>query len=101
DMIMVQDTVCVVYFETAVVLAGTFYPIYHCDKIVVTKRTGTAEAITAGQKLYWSGVNGSPVTPNHRSTYYWVGIATEVAGAFDSTVEMDLKGEKASMTEPL
>jgi len=101
DMIMVQDTVCVVYFEVAVILAAEFFPIYHCDKIVVTKQTGTAEAFTAGQKVYWKGVDGAPVTPNYRSTYYWVGIATEAAGAFDETVEMDLKGYKASLTEPL
>lgn len=101
DMIMVQDTVCVVYFEVTVILAAEFFPIYHCDKIVVTKRAGTAEAFTAGQKVYWSGVDGSPVTPNHRSTYYWIGIATEAAGALDTTVEIDLKGDKASLTEPL
>ena len=101
DMVMVQDTVGVVYFETAVVFGATFYPIYHCEKIEVTKRTGTAEGFTAGQKVYWSGVDGSAVTPNYRSTYYWIGIATEAAGAFDELVEIDLKGDKASLTEPL
>ncbi len=101
DMVMVQDTVGVVYFEVTVALAAVFYPIYHCEKIVVTKRAGTAEAFTAGQKVYWSGTDGSPVTPNYRSTYYWIGIATEAAGALDTTVEIDLKGDKASLTEPL
>lgn len=101
DMIKVQDMVCLVYFETAVALLEEFFPIYHCDKVVVTKRSGTAEAVIAGQKVYWSGVNGSPVTPNYRSTYYWIGMFTEPAGAFDETAEIDLKGDKASLTEPL
>lgn len=100
DIVKVQDTVCVVYFETAVVLAAEFFPIYHCDKIVVTKWAGTAYAFTAGQKVYWSGVDGDGVTPVYRSTYYWIGIATEPAGAFDETVEIDLKGDKATVTEP-
>ncbi len=100
DIVKVQDTVCMVYFETAVVLSATFYPIYHCEKIVVDKWTGTAYAFTAGQKVYWSGVDGDGVTPVYRSTYYWIGIATEAAGAFDETVEIDLKGDKATVTEP-
>ncbi|MCK4815208.1 DUF2190 family protein [bacterium] len=101
DMVFVHDTAAVVYFEVTVALNAMFYPIYHCDKIVVTKRTGTAEVFAAGDKVYWSGVNGSAVTPNHRSTYYWIGVATEPALGSDETVEIDLKGDKASLTEPL
>lgn len=100
DLVMVQDTVGMVYFETAVVFGATFYPIYHCEKIIVDKWTGTAYAFTAGQKVYWSGIDGDGVTPVYRSTYYWIGIATEAAGAFDETVEIDLKGDKATVTEP-
>lgn len=101
DMVFVRDTCAVVYFETTVVNEATFYPIYHCEKIEVTKRTGTGEAFRAGDKVYWNGVDGSAVTPNHRSTYYWIGIATEAAGVDDTVVEIDLKGDKASITEPL
>jgi len=89
-----------VYFEESVVNGGTFYPIYHCEKIVVNKWAGTQYAFTAGQKVYWSGIDGDGVTPVYRSTYYWIGVATEDAGAFDTTVEIDLKGDKATVTEP-
>jgi len=100
DIVKVQDTVGVVYFETSVALGDTFYPIYHCEKIVVDKWTGTGLNFVAGDKVYWSGVDGDGVTPVYRSTYYWIGIATELAGALDDTVEIDLKGDKATVTEP-
>lgn len=101
DIIKVQDTVCMVYFETAVVLGATFYPIYHCDKIVVNKRAGTAYAAIAGQKVWWSGINGQAVTPVYQSGYYWIGIFTEPAGAFDTTAEIDLKGDKPTILDPV
>lgn len=100
DLVLVHDTVGMVYFETAVVLGGTFYPIYHCEKIVVDKWAGTAYAFAAGDKVYWSGVDGDGVTPVYRSTYYWIGVATEPAAALATTVEIDLKGDKATVTEP-
>ena len=101
DIIKIQDTVCVVYFEASVAYGDTFYPIYHCEKIMLTKLTGTGEAIVAGDKLYWSGVNGAGVSANYTSGWYWIAIATEDAAADDETVEADLKGDKASLTEPL
>lgn len=101
DMILLEGTFGVVYFETSVALGETFYPIYHCDKIVVTKRAGTGFAAVAGQKVYHSGINGDPVYPFHRSGFYWIGIFTEDAAADDETAEIDLKGDKASLTEPL
>lgn len=102
DMIKIQDTFAVVYFEATVALAETFYPIYHCEKIVVTKRAGASGfAFTAGQKVYHSGINGDPVYPYHRSGFYWIGNAVEAALTTDTTVEIDLKGDKASATEPL
>jgi len=100
DLVKVQDTVAMVYFEATVVLGATFYPIYHCEKIVVNKRTGVGMAFIAGDKVYWSGIDGDAVTPVYRSTYYWIGIATEAAGVDDETVEIDLKGDKATVTEP-
>ena len=102
DIILLEGTVCVVYFEATVALAATFYPIYSCEKIVMTKRAGAAGfAFTAGQKVYWSGINGDPVYPYHRSGFYWIGIATEAATTLATTVEIDFKGDKASVTEPL
>lgn len=102
DIILLEGTVCVVYFEATVALAATFYPIYSCEKIVMTKRAGASGfAFTAGQKVYWSGINGDPVYPFHRSGFYWIGIATEAATTLATTVEIDFKGDKASVTEPL
>jgi len=101
DIVFVHDTVAVVYFEVAVVLGATFYPIYHCEKIVVDKRAGTAYAAAAGDKVYWSGIDGDPVYPFYRSGFYWIGIFTEPAAAFDTTAEIDLKGDKATILEPV
>ncbi len=101
DIILLEGTVCVVYFEKTVALAATFFPIYSCEKIIMTKRAGAGFAFVAGQKVYWSGINGDPVYPYHRSGFYWIGIATELATANASTVEIDFKGDKASLTEPL
>jgi len=101
DIIKVQDTVCMVYFEESVVLGATFFPIYHCDKIVVNKRDGTAYAAVAGKKVWWSGVDGDPVYPFYRSGFYWIGIFTENAGAFDTTAEIDFKGDKATILDPV
>ena len=100
EIILLGGTVCVVYFEVTVDDGDTFYPIYHCDKIMVDKRVGTDYACTAGGKVYWSGVNGDPVTPVYQSGFYWIGVFTEAAGATDTTVEIDLKGDKATLTEP-
>ena len=100
DLVWIHNTVGMVYFETGVVLGGTFYPIYHCDKIVVNKWAGTNYAFAAGDKVYWSGIDGDGVTPVYRSTYWWIGVATEPASALATTVEIDLKGDKVTMTEP-
>ncbi|MFW6124463.1 MAG: DUF2190 family protein [Acidobacteriota bacterium] len=101
DIIKIGDTVCVVYFEESVDLGDVFYPIYHCDKIMLDKQTGTGESFKAGDKVYWSGTNGDPVTSVYQSGYYWIAIATEDADEDDELVEVDLKGDKASLTEPL
>ena len=102
DIILLEGTVAVVYFEATVALAATFYPIYSCEKIVMTKRAGASGfAFTAGMKVYWSGINGDPVYPYHRSGFYWIGVATEAATTTATTVEIDFKGDKASLTEPL
>ena len=101
DLVFVHDTVAMVYFEESVDEGDTFYPIYHCEKIVVNKRTGTAYAATAGDKVFWSGINGDPVYPFYRSGMYWIGIFTEAAAADDDTAEIDLKGDKATVLDPV
>lgn len=75
--------------------------IYHAEKIRVRKRTGTGYSFLPGDKVYWSGTQGDPVTPTYQSTYYWIGICVWAAGESDGWVIIDLKGDKASITEPL
>ena len=75
--------------------------IYHAEKIEVRKRTGTGYSFLPGDKVYWTGTQGDPVTPTYQSTYYWIGICVWAAGDSDEWVIIDLKGDKASITEPL
>lgn len=75
--------------------------IYHAEKIMVDKRTGTGYSFLPGDKVYWTGTQGDPVTPTYQSTYYWIGICVVAAGENDDQVMIDLKGDKASVTEPL
>ena len=75
--------------------------VYHIEKVMVDKLTGTGESFLPGDKVYWSGVQGSAVSPNYTSGWYWIGIATAAAGESATEVEIDLKGDKASLTEPL
>ena len=100
DIVKVQETVGVVYFED-VEYGKEFVLIYHAEKILVDKNYATGESFLPGDKVYWSGTDGDPVTPNYTTGYYWIGIATEPADEFDTVVEIDLKGDKASLTEPL
>jgi len=71
--------------------------IYHAEKIMVYKNTGTGESFLPGDKVYWSGTAGDPVTPTWATGYYWIGIATEPAGESATLVEIDLKGDKATI----
>ncbi len=75
--------------------------IYNAEKINLRKRTGTGHSFLPGDKVYWSGTQGDPVTPTYQSTYYWIGICVWAAGESDEYVITDLKGDKASITEPL
>ena len=74
--------------------------IYHAEKIKVRKRTGTGYSFLPGDKIYWTGTQGDPVYP-YRSAYYWIGTCVWPAGDDDEYVIIDLKGDKASLTEPL
>lgn len=70
--------------------------VYHIEKVIVYKVAKTGWSFLPGDKVYWDGIQGNPVSPTYRSGYYWIGIATEPAGALDTTVEIDLKGDKAT-----
>ncbi len=75
--------------------------IYHAEKIRVPKFVETGDVFLPGDKVYWSGVQGDPVHPHHRSADFWIGICVWPAAATDAYVIIDLKGDKASLTEPL
>lgn len=92
----IHDTFCVAFQDAAVGEEVTMH--YHVEKIMLPK---VAAIVEAGQKLYHSGVNGTPVTPAYQSGYYWIAIAVADAAVGDAEVKADLKGDKASLTEPL
>ncbi len=75
--------------------------IYNAKKIRVRKFVETGDVFLPGDKVYWSGAQGDKVHPHHRSADYWVGICVWPASATDAYVIIDLKGDKASLTEPL
>jgi len=64
--------------------------IYHAEKIRVDK---IACAFLPGDVVYWTGVQGSPVTNVYSSGAIWIGICVWAAAAGDSTVIIDMKGE--------
>lgn len=75
--------------------------VYHIEKVIVDKLVKAGSVFLPGDKVYWSGVQGDPVHPFHRSADYWIGICVWPAGADDDEVMIDLNGAKASLTEPL
>lgn len=93
---LINDTVCIA-FQTAA-LGEHVGMHYHVEKVMVPK---DAVDMQQGQKVYWSGVNGAAVTTVYQSNYLWIGIVVENADAADDEVKIDLKGDKASYTEPL
>jgi len=110
---MVEDTVGVVIVGSAYDAQGCAVDlvvepghegvlIYHAEKIMLEKLCGSGGSVfTVGQKVYWSGVGGSAVTPNYQSGYYWIATCVAPAGIDDCRVKCDLLGNKASLTEPL
>lgn len=75
--------------------------VYHIEKVMLYKDHETGDDFGVGDKIYWSGVQGDPVTPNYTTGYYWIGICSEACAFGALMVEADLKGDKASLTEPL
>lgn len=75
--------------------------IYHAEKIELLKVDESGHDFIPGDKVYWSGVAGAGVTPTYISGYYWIGICVWPSGAGETLVIIDLKGDKASLTEPL
>jgi len=75
--------------------------VYHIEKVMLNKTAASGEVFLPGDKVYWSGTQGDPVTPTYTTGYYWIGIATAAAAWNATQVEVDLKGDKATLTEPL
>ena len=74
---------------------------YHAEKIMVYKIARTGYSFLPGDNVYWSGVQGASVTPIYQSGFYTIGICVRAAGENDTSVMIDLKGDKASITHPL
>jgi len=99
----IQDTVGVLLLDIQYTAAGCKKAktigsgeegvlIYHAEKIRVDK---IACAFLPGDAIYWTGVQGSAVTNVYSSGCIWIGICVWAAGASDSTVIIDMKGEVA------
>ena len=104
SLYQIQDTVGVLILDIKYTAAGCKDAktiteddegvlIYHAEKIRVDKG---AFAILPGDKIYWSGVQGSAVTNVFTSGALWIGICVWPAAVGDSTVIIDLKGDKAT-----
>lgn len=91
-MTQVEDTVGV--YVTTEDAAEEVALIYHAEKIIVPKEAGTGLTFSKGQKIYYDAANNQ-VTPT-AGVLEWIGIATEDATAAATTVEIDLKGDKAT-----
>lgn len=69
---------------------------YHAEKIDVAKMTESTDIFLPGMRVYFDPTTRL-VTPEFQTEYLWIGIATEPAGAADTIVEIDLKGERAEV----
>lgn len=93
QLYMINDTVGVAFQTKTVGQIGTLN--YHVDKVMLEK--AAALTISTGQKIFWSGVDGDPVTNVCTSGYYWIGICVQTALAGTVLVKCDLKGDKATI----
>lgn len=96
EIYMVSDTFGVAFQDADV--GDPFCLNYHVEKVMVFK---AAIAIGVGDKIYHSGVGATPVTNVWADGLYWIGICVADAAAEDDKVKIDIKGDKASLTEPL
>ena len=73
--------------------------IYHAEKILVPKETGTSETFLPGDNVYWTGTHTDGVSPTYgaQTFKYWIGIAVVAADADDDEVMIDLKGDKTTL----
>lgn len=93
QLYMINDTVGAAFQDKVEGEIGTLN--YHVEKIMLEKEAGVT--ISTGQKIFWSGTDGDPVTNVCTSGYYWIGICAETAIAAALLVKCDLKGDKATI----
>lgn len=93
NMNKIQDTVGV-YMKSEAAGSDVAF-IYHAEKILLPKKTGTGESFSKGAKVYYDP-SAKNVSPNSGSGRLWIGIATEDANTAATTVEVDFKGDKAT-----
>lgn len=88
-LIVVMDTVGVLLEDADFGDEGVLW--YEAEKIIVPKKTATADVFLPGDAVYYDPADGY-VTPVADSSYYRIGTATEPADATDVLVEIDLDG---------
>ena len=112
QLYLVQETVGVLYLSIQYTSAGAkdektiddgeegvLY--YNAEKIMLDKIETSGSAFLPGDKVFWSGVAGAAVTPTWQSGYYWIGICVKAAAWNATQVMTDLKGDKATLTDPI
>lgn len=112
ELYLIQETVGLLFLDiqyntdgskadAEITLGDEGVLVYHIEKVIVDKLTGTGSAFLPGDKVFWSGVQGASVTNTWQSGYYWIGICTQAASDTATQVEIDLKGDKATLTDPI
>jgi hypothetical protein len=92
QMDLIHDTVGVYMQDAATGVDVTF--CYHAEKIEVPKILGSTYGIfAAGDKVFFDHTNAD--VESDSSGNLWCGICVKAAGAADTYVLIDLKGDKA------
>lgn len=94
--VVVQDTFG--WYFKAGAIGDEVIVVFECRQVLATKKTGTGESITSGDKLYYI-VADDAVTANdpgsgYGTTCYYCGTAKEDATASETTVLMDFDGTR-------
>jgi predicted RecA/RadA family phage recombinase len=96
---LIEDTVGAVLEDTD--FGEEAVLIYHAEKILVPKELDSLDVFLPGDRVYWDPATRLVTTAIATGGYYWIGIATEPAGAADLRVEIDLCGNKAEIEAAL
>ena len=93
----IEDTIAILHLPSnesiSIGEAGVF--IYHAERIMIRKKTGSGEIFAIGQKVYVD-LTDMLVTPHSPDNGLWIGICVRAAAMNDVRVMIDLKGDKAT-----